>query len=1199
MKKVFRLAVIMIIIHTCVKGQEVIPPSPNAASLGQYADVPVGYYTGVPSISVPFYTVKSGKIELPISLSYHASGIKVAQEASAVGLGWALNAGGVITRQVRGLDDFDVNGYLNAGPLPPAVENTNRPDWSDPNNPNPNTDNFNTYYTYFQNVNLGDIDGEPDIFYYNFFGFSGKLLFEKQSGNDVRAISYDQNNLVFIYHKNSQSWEVTDGNGFKYYFSTLEKSDNYTLSSTVPIDLDILDDDTEQDDEITSWYIDRAASPEQDEIEFLYNTGFFSIGQVYYSELRHRLINLTSEYSSGNGYISPLLSNNMQHSASMQEVNDVYLEKIIFNNGYIDFTLGDRDDIRRRTVNEQKPKRIEAIEVFDSEDRSIKKMDLRYYYRSSRLMLDEVQESYIGEGSITYVYNPPYRFTYDQTALPEKNSYSVDHWGYYNAANNESIIEQVADIVDGNLYINSPHAFEIIEAIAPPTRTYTKTLVPRIEDNDGSYIFINGANRETKSSYAKAAILESITYPTGGVTKFGYESNDYSSETDTLFDYGQTESFTSFDYGPIPVGQEGIQERLFSLDVSTLVTLDFTMVNHTYTPNDDGGMLLYEFTQAVLEKPGHDEIVKLKLTENLDEFFGTLTVLLPAGDYRLFASNGLKDHLELSVTASFKRRPTITTKKQGGGLRIKSIENYIQEGSEPAKRTSFIYEEDGMSTGRIMSPLQYFYEETLIQNSSMINPGNVLNYIYTANYIVSSSSNVVPLGTSAQGSFVGYDKVMVKEEDIVGGNLGKTIYHYENVEEILGESFMPGVPNIINLGNGRLLKEEYLNNEDSLVKEKVLTYLQHSPSRINIKGVKFYQFYGSTVAGGEVMFYNVYSEWWHPESTIETIYDPNSSNPLSVTTEYAFQSPVHKQTTSITQQTSAGKTKVTNLYYPSDTPIGTSTSSTTMSRMVSDNMLNPVIKQETILDGATTIEGLITNFSIDPNNHVVVANIQKLETGINTYRTETEFSQYDVKGNFRQVTLNQNASKAYLWGYNSQYPVAQVENATYSEVAFSSFETSEKGGWTYSGAPITTYKTGRKGYNLSLGSVTKTGISASTANPFRVGFWARRSSGTGNVSIGGQTEALTTAWKWVEKTITSSSLTISGSSVIIDELRLHPADALMTSYTYEPLVGMTSQTDPRGYLILYVYDSANSLRTIKDEDGNILEHYEYNYVTGN
>jgi hypothetical protein len=51
--------------------------SPNAASLGKYGDYPVSYNTGLPQISIPFYTVKEGPLSLPISISYHASGLKV------------------------------------------------------------------------------------------------------------------------------------------------------------------------------------------------------------------------------------------------------------------------------------------------------------------------------------------------------------------------------------------------------------------------------------------------------------------------------------------------------------------------------------------------------------------------------------------------------------------------------------------------------------------------------------------------------------------------------------------------------------------------------------------------------------------------------------------------------------------------------------------------------------------------------------------------------------------------------------------------------------------------------------------------------------------------------------------------------------------------------------------------------------------
>jgi hypothetical protein len=86
----------------------VIPPSPQAAAFARYGEIPVDYSTGVPKIEIPLYNLKSGKLEVPISLSYHASGIKVNDFATPVGLGWVLNANGVIARTVFGQRDEDV-----------------------------------------------------------------------------------------------------------------------------------------------------------------------------------------------------------------------------------------------------------------------------------------------------------------------------------------------------------------------------------------------------------------------------------------------------------------------------------------------------------------------------------------------------------------------------------------------------------------------------------------------------------------------------------------------------------------------------------------------------------------------------------------------------------------------------------------------------------------------------------------------------------------------------------------------------------------------------------------------------------------------------------------------------------------------------------------------------------------------------------
>ena len=68
-----------------------------------------------------------------------------------------------------------------------------------------------------------------------------------------------------------------------------------------------------------------------------------------------------------------------------------------------------------------------------------------------------------------------------------------------------------------------------------------------------------------------------------------------------------------------------------------------------------------------------------------------------------------------------------------------------------------------------------------------------------------------------------------------------------------------------------------------------------------------------------------------------------------------------------------------------------------------------------------------------------------------------------------------------------------------------------------------------------------------------------------------------------------------GGSVWFDDLRLHPANALMTTYTHRPMVGLTSKTDARGVTTYYEYDDFQWLKAIKDHAGNILKSFDYHY----
>lgn len=170
-------------------------------------DIPISVSTGIPSISIPLYSINEGDINVPLSLSYHASGIKVEEIASWVGLGWSLNAGGTISRTVRMNPDDMLNGYINT---PNTVDHLASLPHS--------TAGQNDYYQ-INLVKEGLRDYQPDIFTFNFGNYKGRFIYNQ---NNNKFVQTPNNNLIIDPGYNLEreiiSFLNTTENGLKFHF---------------------------------------------------------------------------------------------------------------------------------------------------------------------------------------------------------------------------------------------------------------------------------------------------------------------------------------------------------------------------------------------------------------------------------------------------------------------------------------------------------------------------------------------------------------------------------------------------------------------------------------------------------------------------------------------------------------------------------------------------------------------------------------------------------------------------------------------------------------------------------------------------------------------------------------------------------------------------------------------------------------------
>lgn len=181
-------------------------------------------------------------------------------------------------------------------------------------------------------------------------------------------------------------------------------------------------------------------------------------------------------------------------------------------------------------------------------------------------------------------------------------------------------------------------------------------------------------------------------------------------------------------------------------------------------------------------------------------------------------------------------------------------------------------------------------------------------------------------------------------------------------------------------------------------------------------------------------------------------------------------------------------------------------------------------------------------------------------------------------------------------------PIAKIANGCYAQSAFTSFEDSNtlQGNWICADAALTTgsAKTGTRYANVgsTSGIISNSPLTASES--YVLSFWGKSSGGTLSITgVGSVTVNSPSTWTYYEFPITgqtSMNLKSTSSTVAIDELRLFPKKAMMTTATYDLVYGATSQTDNNNHVVYTQYDSWGRVQNILDENLNIVKTNTYN-----
>ncbi|MBP2832609.1 RHS repeat protein [Aquimarina sp. U1-2] len=1085
-----RLFVSLFLTATFAFAQElpiIMSPSPNAASLAQYVEIPVSAYTGLPNINIPLYTITTKDVGIPIGLSYHARGVKLAELASSYGMGWSLNAGGMITRQIRGNadDSGSGTGYLNQ----------------------PWYDNFFTSETTRKAAYAAELNGEfdrmPDQFIFNFLGFSGKFMFDRDTKKPILN-TFDDLKIETIGDptRKIEGFVVTDTQGTRYYFGksssgiTATEENNVARNYSFSYENGVSSFNPSSAGSINTWHLLEIVPLSNRRIQFSYETEYTTTYQRF-EEVAAR---------QGHDFVKTSYFSEIRNAQKK-------VSKIAFENGEVrfeyDFT---REDLRG--VNGDTPTALSSVSVYNNIGDRIKKFNFDYEHTTStdsrnminffninapeakkRIFLKSIRE--VGKDNSLL---PPYQFTYDPQVLPSRFSTAHDKWGYYNGRNNGlfSVFAEAPSEVDG-------------------TRIDTLRV--------------------------QAGLLKKIQYPTGGSAEYHYESNraEFPDHLQGHIAFLQNNPLKKM-YAHIDKDRAYFDEitenysNPFTIGPGFVVsnpTIGGTISATVYLGGDECGDVESYDCGYLMRILNSDGSVYAILHDTFDNQTGNnipRTVTIQPGDYilRAISNNDFEDpddgnddfgvQLEWEEYTDPEPYDIIYT----GGNRIKET-ILTDEAGNTIKKNYEYTDQNGNTSGKVFSlPSYYAYDEVVLQDGTPIT-------LY--HHIMFRPANTLTL---EQGNHGGYHYVT----EYIGNkaeNIGKTVYRFSTFYDD-GQYFTPPyhLPDDNERKRGKPISITNYKFKDGayIPVKRILNHYDFGAISNNTstsKVVKLIVFYAiKNRRTGDIDINNIHNKYrtFRLNSSIVKLKETEVTEfyeygDVIEHTSYYYDYDQHYQVKHTRTVDSENKKIVRKFMYPQDKPTPLAQAER---QMVNNNQFD-VIESTVFIDGNDNLEHDTHEVLMEKNinhykqlsgNQVLPQTIETVK-GTNTTGQKIIYRSYDDHSNPTELSRENGISISYIWGYDKKYPVAKVENATRSQIE---------------------------------------------ALP---GFGANFHTAAGG---------LTTTQE--------------------NTLRSLP-NVMVTTYTYDPLIGMTRMTDPKGYTTYYTYDDFNRLEFVKDAEGKLISENKYNY----